>query len=172
MKLFFRTFIDNFNIKPIGNDEERPIFYNLMLEGAKTFSKIFETWSKIENEKKIKINEIRKNNKPLKLIDKSFLNNSNLLQSKFIYNLIVEQYLEKRNLKLPPNIENKEQINIFLDINRLNCSNIRLINYKLLRHGLPTNKKFKNRYDNICFMCKKFFIESPEHIFVNLERIL
>jgi hypothetical protein len=52
MKLFFRTFIDNFNIKPIGNDKERPIFYNLMLEGAKTFSKIFETWSKKENEKK------------------------------------------------------------------------------------------------------------------------
>ena len=96
-------------------------------------------------------------------------NNSNLLQSKFIYNLIVEQYLEKRNLKLPPNIENKEQINIFLDINRLNCSNIRLINYKLLRHGLPTNKKFKNRYDNICFMCKKILNESPEHIFVNCE---
>ena len=169
MKFFFRTFIDNFNIRPIGVDEERPSFYNLMLECAKTFSRIFETWSKIENEKKIKINEIRKNNKPLKLIDKSFLNNSNLLQSKFIYNLIVEQYLEKRNLKLPPNIENKEQINIFLDINRLNCSNIRLINYKLLRHGLPTNKKFKNRYDNICFMCKKILNESPEHIFVTCE---
>ena len=119
--------------------------------------------------KKIKVNEIRKNNKPLKLIDKSFLNNSNLLQSKFIYNLVVDQYLEKRNLKLPPNIENREQINIFLDINRLNCSNIRLINYKLIRHGLPTNKKFKNRYDNVCFMCKKKLNESPEHIFVTCE---
>ena len=32
-----------------------------------------------------------------------------------------------------------EQKNIFLDINRLNSSNIRLINYKLLRNGLPTN---------------------------------
>jgi hypothetical protein len=82
MKFFFRTFIDNFNIRPIGVDEERPSFYNLMFECAKTFYRIFETWSKIENEKKIKINEIRKNNKPLKLIDKSFLNNSNLLQSK------------------------------------------------------------------------------------------
>jgi hypothetical protein len=35
MKFFFPTFIDNFNNKPIGNDEERPIFYNLMLESAK-----------------------------------------------------------------------------------------------------------------------------------------
>jgi hypothetical protein len=154
MKFFFRTFIDNFNIRPIGVDEERPSFYNLMLECAKTFSRIFETWSKIENEKKIKINEIRKNNEPLKLIDKSFLNNSNLLQSKFIYNLIVEQYLEKRNLKLPPNIENKEQINIFLDINRLNCSNIRLINYKLLRHGLPTNKKLIFSFGVFIFLFK------------------
>jgi hypothetical protein len=169
MKLFFREYIENFNIRPIGIDEERPVFYNLILKYAKLFSKIFETWTKIENDKKKKLNEITKNSKPLKLLDKFFLNNSNLLKSKFIYNLVVEQYLEKRNLKLPSNIEKKEQTNIFLDINRLNCSNIRLINYKLLRHGLPTNEKFKNRYDNACFMCKKILNESPEHILVTCE---
>ena len=142
---------------------------SFFLQFLKLFSKIFETWTKIENDKKKKLNEITKNSKPLKLLDKFFLNNSNLLKSKFIYNLVVEQYLEKRKLKLPSNIEKKEQTNIFLDINRLNCSNIRLINYKLLRHGLPTNEKFKNRYDNACFMCKKILNESPEHILVTCE---
>ena len=91
-----------------------------MLECAQSFSKIFEVWSKIENEKKVKINEIRKSNKPLRLIDKFFFNNSNLLKSKFIYNLVVEKFIEKKKLNLPTNIENKEQINIFLNINKLN----------------------------------------------------
>ena len=169
MKFFFREYIENFNIKPFGSDEERPNYYKFMLECAQSFSKIFEVWSKIENEKKVKINEIRKSNKPLRLIDKFFFNNSNLLKSKFIYNLVVEKFIEKKKLNLPTNIENKEQINIFLNINRLNYSNIRLINYKLLRRGLPTNEKFKNRYDNVCFMCEKNLTESPKHIFVTCE---
>ena len=97
MKLFFREYIENFNIRPIGIDEERPVFYNLILKYAKLFSKIFETWTKIENDKKKKLNEITKNSKPLKLLDKFFLNNSNLLKSKFIYNLVVEQ---KKKLKI------------------------------------------------------------------------
>ena len=105
----------------------------------------------------------------MRLIDKFFFNNSNLLKSKFIYNLVVEKFIEKKKLNLPTNIENKEQINIFLNINRLNYSNIRLINYKLLRRGLPTNEKFKNRYDNVCFMCEKNLTESPKHIFVTCE---
>jgi hypothetical protein len=169
MKFFFREFIENFNIKPVGTDEERPNLYKSMLECAKSFSKIFEAWSKIENDKRTKINAIRNNNKPVKLLNNLFLNNSNLLKSKFIYNLILEKYVEKISLKLPSNIENKEQINIFLDINRLNSSNIRLVNYKLLLNGLPTNEKFGNRYDKVCYMCKKILNESPKHIFIMCE---
>jgi len=99
MKFFFREYIENFNIKPFGSDEERPNYYKFMLECAQSFSKIFEVWSKIENEKKVKINEIRKSNKPLRLIDKFFFNNSNLLKSKFIYNLVVEKFIEKKKIK-------------------------------------------------------------------------
>jgi len=63
--------------------------------------------------------------------------------------------LKKKILKLPSSICNMDQKNIFLDINRLNSSNIRLMNYRFLRHGLQTNEKFRNRYDKVCFMCKK-----------------
>jgi len=42
-------------------------------------------------------------------------------------------------------------------------------NFKLIRHGLPTNAKFKNRYDNICFMCKKIINENTDHVFVQCE---
>ena len=52
MKFFFREYIENFNIKPFGSDEERPNYYKFMLECAQSFSKIFEVWSKKENEKK------------------------------------------------------------------------------------------------------------------------
>ena len=106
MKFFFREYIENFNIKPFGSDEEKPNYYKFMLECAQSFSKIFEVWSKIENEKKVKINETRKSNKPLRLIDKFFFNNSNLLKSKFIYNLVVEKFIEKKKLNLPTNILN------------------------------------------------------------------
>ena len=41
IKLFFREYIENFNIKPIGADEKRPAYYRCMLECAKNFSKIF-----------------------------------------------------------------------------------------------------------------------------------
>ena len=93
----------------------------------------------------------------------------NLLSSKFIYNLFLEKYFEKKILKLPSSICNMDQKNIFLDINRLNSSNIRLINYKLLRHGLLTNEKFRNRYDKVCFMCKKKLSESPKYVFIICE---
>ena len=43
-------------------------------------------------------------------------------------------------------------------------------NFKLIRHGLPTNAKFKNRYDNSCFMCKKIINENTDHVFVHCEQ--
>ena len=57
----------------------------------------------------------------------------------------------------------------FLDINKLNSSNIRLVNFKLIWNGLPTNVKFKNVYDSKCFMCKRKLNEDLEHIFVRCK---
>ena len=54
-------------------------------------------------------------------------------------------------------------------MHKLNCNENRLINYKLLHTGLPTNFKFNNRYDRECFMCKKKISEDLEHIFVKCE---
>jgi hypothetical protein len=50
----------------------------------------------------------------------------------------------------------------------LNSSKIRLTNYKLIHHALTTNSK-KNRYDSVCFMCKKSLNENSEHIFLKSE---
>ena len=47
--------------------------------------------------------------------------------------------------------------------------NVRLVNYKLIFNGLPTNDKFNNRYDKKCFMCKKKLNENIEHIFVKCK---
>ena len=52
----------------------------------------------------------------------------------------------------------------------INSSKVRLTNYKLLHHDLPTNSKFKNRYDKNCFMCKRVLNENTEHIFVKCEQ--
>ena len=71
--------------------------------------------------------------------------------------------------KLPYHFKKITEENIFLDIHKLNSSNVRLVNYKLIFNSLPTNYKFKNRYDKICFMCKKKLNEDIKHIFVNCK---
>ena len=73
--------------------------------------------------------------------------------------------------KIPLDITVSEQENIYSNIHKLNkSSSIRIINYKLIFNGLPTNKKFKNRYSQKCFMCDKFLDENIEHIFVNCKQ--
>ena len=64
LKSIFREFIANFNIKPTPIDKERPKFYSFSLEIAKTFTSKFENWCKIENERRTKINEIKKKQSP------------------------------------------------------------------------------------------------------------
>ena len=71
----FRKYIENFNISPTPDRRERPAFYQFMIESAKLFKEKFLKWSKSENEKRVKINEAKKNNKPIKLIDTNFLKN-------------------------------------------------------------------------------------------------
>ena len=87
--------------------------------------------------------------------------------SKFIYKLCVEDYCEQ---KIMPEIGKKEQEIMFSTMHKkLNSSKIRLTNYKLIYNALPTNFKFKNRYDNKCYMCKKVINEDLEHIFIKCD---
>ena len=167
---FFREYIENFNIRPTPDSKERPSFYQYMIESAKTFKQKFEKWAKCENEKRLKVNELKKSSKPVKLFSVNFLKNTEILKSKFIYNMMLGQYAEKETLSLPNNIERKEELQIFTDMYKLNSSNIRLTNYKLIYNALPTNFKFRNRYDKNCFMCERRLNEDCEHIFVKCER--
>jgi len=150
-------------------DKDRPFFFGKIIECFKKFNKKFMEWVIIENEKrkiaftkKQKRNNFRGNFTPY---DKNFLNNPKLLNSKFIYNLFLNEYAIKKNFQ--PKIEMKEQESIYSLVHKkISFSNIRLVNYKLLHNGLPTNFKFNNRYENHCFMCKKKLNEDLEHIFV------
>jgi len=163
----FREYIENFNISPTADVKYRPIFYQVLLENAKKFKIMFDKWVKVENENRMKLIKVK--NK-IKILNSNFLKNPEILKSKFIYNMFLEQHKEKKYIKLPNHIDKNEEPIIFLDINKLNSSNIRLVNYKLLYNALPTNFKFKNKYDNECFMCKKKINEDCEHIFIKCER--
>ena len=44
-----------------------------------------------------------------------------------------------------------------------------MTNYKLMHDGLPTNDKFKNRYDNKCYLCNKKQDENLQHLFVDCQ---
>ena len=58
----------------------------------------------------------------------------------------------------------KEQEIMFSKIHKkINSSNIRLANYKLIHSAFSTNAKFKNRYDN------KVLNEDLENIFIKFN---
>ena len=174
MKWNFKDFLSNYNILPGGLDNERPSYFSYMIECWKKFRIKFEDWVLKENERRKKKYEEKfkffldkSKIKPFAFYDKNFLNNSILLKSKFIYNLFLEDFSMIK--KLPYHFKKITEENIFLDIHKLNSSNVRLVNYKLIFNSLPTNYKFKNRYDKICFMCKKKLNEDIKHIFVNCK---
>ena len=50
-------------------------------------------------------------------------------------------------------------------------SEIKSINYKIVMDGLGINKKFRNRYGKVCYICKKEVDEDLEHIFINCKRV-
>jgi hypothetical protein len=168
----FKEYLNNFNILPVGLETDRPKLYTLMIEISKNFSEKYVKWCGIENEKRKKLHEIRMK----KISDKTkikafipysnkFLINSGILYSKLIYNLFLVDYSLVKNLDF--NIDKSEQEFIYANVHKsLNSSKVRLTNYKLIHHGLATNSKFKNRYDKVCFMCKKTLNENSEHIFV------
>ena len=54
MKFYFREYIANFNVKPIGLDKDRPKIYSLMLDLSKKFAVKFSNWINVENEKREK----------------------------------------------------------------------------------------------------------------------
>ena len=176
MKFHFKEFLKNFNILPFGLDENRPIMYKTMLELSKKFSVKYLSWVNAENERrKIKYDEKLKKNvnkdqiQPFIAFSDNFLKNSGILSSKLIYKLFL---IENSTIKnLDHNLSKSVQEYIYTKIHKIiNSSKVRLTNYKLLHHGLPTNSKFKNRYDKNCFMCKRVLNENTEHIFVKCEQ--
>jgi len=60
-----------------------------MIKSAKTFKQKFEKWVECENQERLKVNELKKNSKPVKLFSIDFLKNTEILKSKFIYNMIL-----------------------------------------------------------------------------------
>jgi hypothetical protein len=175
MKFYFKEYLKNFNILPFGLEKNRPKIYNSMLECSKKFSVKFLSWVKIENERRKKLydEKVKKIYDKDKLIpfvpySNNFLINSGILHSRIIYKLFLVDYSLVKNLDR--DIGRKDQEYIFYKIHKvLNSSKIRLSNYKLINHAFTTNSKFKNRYDSICFMCKKNLNENSEHIFVKCE---
>ena len=124
-----------------------------MIESAKILNEKFDKWLKIENDKRCKLNEARKNNKPIKMLDTNFLKNPEILKSKFIYNIFLEDYSKKKELTLTK--DRNEEHKIFLSLNKLSSSNVRLVNYKLIYNALPTNFRFRNKYEKNVLCAKK-----------------
>ena len=125
MKLYFREYLNNYNIVPEGLDSERPKYYVWMIDCLKKFNLKFESWSTIENESRKKKYESKFRKavdkskiKPFLAYDKKFLNNSTILSSKLIYNLFLKDF----NLikKLPYQLKDQEKI--FLNIHKINSS--------------------------------------------------
>jgi hypothetical protein len=175
MKFHFKEYLKNFNILPFGLEKNRPKIYNAMIECSKKFSEKYLSWIKIENEKNKKIHEDKMKKiadkdkiKPFIPYSNNFLINSGILHSKIIYKLFLVDYSLVKNLD--HDINKNDQEYIFYKMHKvLNSSKIRLTNYKLIHHALTTNSKFKNRYDSVCFMCKKSLNENSEHIFLKCE---
>ena len=59
MKFYFKEYLKNFNILPIGLEKDRPKIYSLMIENLKKFSVKFSSWVNIENERRKKIYDER-----------------------------------------------------------------------------------------------------------------
>ena len=59
MKFYFKEYLKNFNILPMGLEKDRPKIYSLMIENLKKFSVKFTTWVTIENERRKKIYDER-----------------------------------------------------------------------------------------------------------------
>jgi hypothetical protein len=175
MKFYFKEYLKNFNILPMGLEKDRPKIYSRMIEDSKKFTIKFSGWINIENERRKKIYDLKVKKisnkdqiKPFTPYSNNFLINSGLLGSKLIYKLFLTDHSEVKNLD--HSISKSDQEYIFSKIHRiLNSSKIRVTNFKLIHHGLSTNSKFKNRYNNCCFMCKKTLNENSEHIFVKCE---
>ena len=169
MKFYFREYLKNFNVIPVGLEKDRPKYFGKMIECFKKYSEKFNAWCNNENEKNKKINDerLKKNKKAKKFThyDGKVLNHPTF-SSKFVYNLILEDMCERKRIT---ELDEKEQELMFLRLHKINSSKIRLTNYKLIYNALPTNSKFKNRYNNNCFMCKKVLNEDVEHIFLKCK---
>jgi hypothetical protein len=137
MKFYFKEYLKNFNILPMGLEKDRPKIYSRMIEDSKKFSIKFSGWINIENERRKKIYDLKVKKisnkdqiKPFTPYSNNFLINSGLLGSKLIYKLFLTDHSEVKNLD--HSISKSDQEYIFSKIHRiLNSSKIRVTNFKL-----------------------------------------
>ena len=110
-------------------------------------------------------NKRNEKKKIFKEVEPNFLENIKVCTSKIIYCQFTLDF--KKGIKLGTGYDLKEQENFCMKLHKANISsNIRTINYKLMLNGLPTNKKFNNKYDKKCYLCNRIVDEDIEHIFV------
>ena len=91
MKFYFKEYLKNFNILPMGLEKDRPKIYSKMIEDSKKFSIKFSGWIIIENERRKKIYDLKVKKitnkdqiKPFVPYSNKFLINSGILDSKLI----------------------------------------------------------------------------------------
>ena len=136
----FRNKINNFNIIPGGTEQERPELYSEIIHNKNFYCK-------------------NSQNKNLQ---------GKETHSQTIYNYFVKFYTETYNKHINKINVRGETIFKALHHNN-NVTNVKIINYKLIYYSLPLNKKFKNRYGKICYLCKKICNEDNSHLFIECE---
>ena len=83
------------------------------------------------------------------------LKNVKTLTSKFIYSTFLSDF--KKTFKLGSVYDKEGQKAFCTMLHKVDLpSNAKIINYKLMLNGLPTNKKFNNKYDKKCYLCNTF----------------
>ena len=86
----------------------------------------------------------------------------------FIYSQFLSDF--KKTVKLGSGYDKEGQKAFCIMLHKVDLpSNVKIINFKLMLNGLPTNKKFNNQYDKKCYLCNKAVDEDLEHLFVSCE---
>ena len=180
-----KDYLPNFNIIPVGEEKERPKFLTFMINSIQKMKTLYKNWfDDLKRKSESEIGKIKNNMEKTeeekekiikRLINKiekykgSYINGSLLMNTKEIYKLFLKKYTEV--LKLGGEASNREE-EIFENLNNnIKDSKLKIINYKIILNGLGLNKKFRNRYGKICYLCKKEVDEDLEHLFLSCDSI-
>ena len=143
-----------------------------MIFNLNLFKKLYSKWVISQNEKRRseieKYNRNSEKKKIFKEVQPNCLENVKTLTSKFIYSQFLSDF--KKTVKLGSGYDKEGQKAFCTMLHKVDLpSNVKIINYKLMLNGLPTNKKFNNKYDKKCYLCNKAVDEDLEHLFVSCE---